>query len=100
MAAGPPIETFVKDPDAVLDYKLDWNDSSKGPWLATGETISTSTWTVPTGITKDTETNSTTTSTVWLSGGTAGTDYDITCRITTDGGRTEDRTIRIQCRER
>jgi len=43
---------FLKDPDAVLDYGFDWSD-----WLADGETISTSTWTVETGITKDSDSN-------------------------------------------
>jgi hypothetical protein len=100
MAAGPPIETYTKDPDAVLDYKLDWNDSSKGPWLATGQTISSSTWTVPSGITKDSDTNDTTTTTITLSGGTAGNDYDLINHITTNDSKEDDRTIRIQCRER
>ena len=100
MAAGPPIETWEKDPDAVLDYTLDWNDSSKGPWLASGETISASTWTVPSGITKDSDSNDNTTTTIWLSGGTAGSDYDLINHITTSASREEDRTIRIHCRER
>ena len=32
------LASFPKDPDAVLDYYLDW-----GPWLA-GDTIVTSAW--------------------------------------------------------
>ena len=85
---------FLKDPDAVLDYETDWED-----WLGT-DTISTSSWTVPTGITKDSDTNTTTTATIWLSGGTAGTSYTLVNRIVTAGGRTEDRTITIVCQER
>jgi hypothetical protein len=89
------MESLVKDPDAVLDFGRDWS-----PWLATGEQITTSTWIVPDGITKDSESNDTTTATVWLSGGTAGETYEITNRITTNQGRTDDRTLRILVRER
>jgi hypothetical protein len=97
-----PIWTARKDPDAVLDYTIDWNASaaSGGPWLVTGDTIKTSVWVVPAGITKVSDTKSTTVTTVWLSGGTAGETYDIVNRITTDGGRTDDRTIRIIVEER
>jgi len=87
--------TFTKDPDAVLDYTRSWAD-----WLADGETISTSTWIAESGITVDSDTNDTTTATVWLSGGTAGEDYELTNRITTSASRTDDRTFRIQVRQR
>lgn len=86
---------YTKDPDAVLDYKWDWSS-----WLAAGETITTSTVTVPAGITKDSATNTTTTATVWLSGGTKDTDYAVTNRIVTNQGRTDDRSITIRLRER
>jgi hypothetical protein len=89
------IATFYKDPDAVVDFAIDWSD-----WLPTGDTISTSTWDVPAGLTEDSETESTTLTTVWLSGGTAGQDYNITNQIVTAGGRTDDRTITIKVRER
>ena len=91
-----PFETVTKDPDSVLDYVLDWVTR----WLETGDTISTSTWTVPAGITKDSDTNTNTTTTIWVSGGTDDTDYDLTNRVVTAGGRTVDRTLRIQVRER
>lgn len=47
-----------KDPDEVLDYQLDW-----GTRLGT-DTIVTSTWVVPTGITKNSDTHLTTTTTI------------------------------------
>lgn len=71
-------QTFTKDPSDVLDYMFDWSD-----WLASGETISTYVLTVPTGITKDSESNTGTTVTIWLSGGTSGASYEIACKITT-----------------
>jgi len=80
---------FVKDPSAVLDYRIDWST-----WLG-ADTISIVTWSVPTGITKVSSSNDSTSATIWLSGGTAGTIYEVTCRIVTAGGRTDDRTIGI-----
>lgn len=88
------VSRFLKDPDAVLDYQIDWED-----WLD-GDTISSSSWTVADGITEVTDTNTTTTATIWLSGGTDGASYNVVNRIVTAGGRTEDRTITIVCQER
>ena len=87
---------FTKDPQAVLDYTIDWTK-----WLdEVGETIATRTWIVPTGLTKVTETNTTKLATVWLSGGTVETNYTVTNRITTVAGRTDDRSITIRVKER
>ena len=57
--------TFAKDPDAVLDYAVDWLR-----WLA-GDEIATSVWIVPDGLTRVSDAATTTKATVWLSGGTA-----------------------------
>lgn len=89
------IARFTHDPNSVLDYSVDWSS-----WLASGETISSSVWTVEAGLTKDSESNTTTVATVWVSSGTAGSDYEATNRITTTDGRTDDRTITIRVRER
>lgn len=83
---------FQKDPDAVLDYLVDWTK-----WLGT-DSIDTSDWILPAGITEDSSTNTTTTATIWLSGGTPGVSYSIVNRITTAAGRTDDRTIVVECR--
>ena len=90
-------DKIAKDPDAVLDYQFNWAE-----WLTESgdDTISTSTMIVPDGITADSDTNTTNTGTIWLSGGTLGEDYEITNRIVTAGGRTEDRTITIKVRAR
>ena len=81
--------TYKKDPDAVLDYTFDW-----GPWLTPLlDTIASVTWIAGTGLTLGTRTNSTTTATAFVSGGTLGTKPLLTCRITTAGGRTDDRSI-------
>ena len=82
-------QSFLKDPQAILDFKIDWSG-----WLGT-DTIATSTWTVPTGITQSAATNTTTAAIIWLSGGTLDTSYDLVNHITTAGGRSDDRTITI-----
>ena len=100
--------SFTKDPDAVLDYKFDWapltNGASGGAsdWLASGETISTKTVTPSDGITVDGSeiTDTDTSVTLWLSGGTAGQDYTVACKIVTSDSRTDERTITIHVRNR
>ena len=97
---------FLKDPDATLDYKFDWkaetNGSGDSDWLDTDETISTKTVTVDDGITKDSDAlgDTNTSVTVWLSGGTAGVDYEVACKIVTSASRTDERTMKIQVRQR
>ena len=85
---------FIKDPDSVLDYTVNWLT-----WLD-GDTISASTWTVPSGLTKDSDTFGDSTTTVWLSGGTVGKEYSIVNHITTAAGREEDQTLIIVCKEK
>jgi hypothetical protein len=86
MAAYP---YFKKDPSDVIDVIFDWS-----VFLA-GDTIATSTTTVAAGLTKNSESNTTQTATIWLSGGTAGTNYTVVNTITTAGGRTFQRTLQV-----
>lgn len=83
-----------KDPNDVIDYRVDWSK-----WLRDGDTILVSEWIVPDGIEMDSETNTNTTTTIWLSGGSAGATYQLTNRITTAQGRQRDRTITIRVKE-
>lgn len=76
-----------KDPDEVLDFVIDWTDRLGS------DTIATSAWTVPSGITEDSDSETTTKTTIWLSGGTAGTEYTLQNRITTADGRTHDQSV-------
>ena len=97
------LQNPLKDPSAVLDYVFDWNE-----WLATGETIAVDsetgekliTITADTGITVDSWTESDGKVTVWLSGGTAGINYKVACKITTSAGRTDERTLWIRVVDR
>lgn len=86
---------FIKDPSAVLDYQWDWSQ-----WLAVGETISAVTLTYTGGITENSHSNTNTTVTAWISGGLANSpDCTAACRIVTNQGRTDERTITIQIRD-
>lgn len=89
------LATIEKSPDAILSYTIDWT-----AWLPTGDSISAVVWTVPTGMTSVTESNTSYKASIKLSGGTAGTTYDIKCKITTTGGLTEARTLRFIIVER
>lgn len=89
------ISTFNKDSDAVLDYEFNWVD-----WLSSSEEITSYEIIASPGITVDTDTNTENRVTVWLSGGTAGQPYTCTCRITTNQGRTDDRTMTIRVTNR
>jgi len=88
------VETIQKDPSAVLDFGFDWS-----AWLV-DDTISASTWAVPSGLIKDSDSATTTTTTVWLSDGTAGSVYIVTNEIETAGGRTDQRSFRVQVVDR
>lgn len=84
--------SFKKDPNAVLDYTFDWT-----AWLLPLlDTIATVTWLPDTGLTVVSSSNTTTKATAFVSGGTLETIQNLTCRITTAGGRTDDRTIQLK----
>lgn len=87
------MDSFVKDPDAVLDYVVDW-----AAWLGE-DMLSASAWAAQDGITVDSSSfEATGAATVWLSGGTVGTTYTVTNHITTAAGRQNDRSIKIKCK--
>jgi hypothetical protein len=90
-----PIATYTKDPQSTLDYQIDWSE-----WLADGDTISASQWTVPSGLTEESSTNTTTTATVLLSGGDLGVTYAVANRITTAAGLIVERTIALVIADR
>lgn len=87
-----------KDPQAVLDYGLDW-----ALWLSesNSDSIQSSTWvSAPSGLTHGTTTNNAGITSVYLSGGTVGSVYTVTNHITTVGGRQDDRSFRVRVVER
>lgn len=72
----------IKDP---LDHKtlsVNW-----ATYLTSIEdTLSTSTWTVPTGLTNDDESNTTTLANIRVSGGTTGQTYEVANLLVTTTG--------------
>ncbi len=93
------MSSFSKDPNAVLDYYIDWSD-----WMTSGDSITASAWATESGITIDDSSYSGDIACVWLSGGTVGCSYRVTNHITTVGDgsnhREEDRTITITMQDK
>ena len=84
--------TYKKDPNATLDYTFDWT-----AYLAPlADTITSAAWVLGDTLTMVSQTHTTTTATIFVSGGTLGNIATLTCRITTAGGRTDDRTVNLK----
>lgn len=84
----------VKDPDGVDDYGFDW-----AAWLG-DETISNSIWLIPAAVSNELDSHDNTTTTIRVSGGVSGSSYQLTNRVTSSGGRSEDRTGVLKVKER
>lgn len=72
----------IKYVDEVIDYSLDWS-SRLGD-----DTIANVVWTIPSGLTSESEVNTGTIASVFLSGGVQSSTYEIVCQIVTTGSRT------------
>ena len=84
---------FVHDPDAKLDYTIDWSG-----FLGDSETISTSAWSVESGTaTLSQESTSGAKTTVWVEGASGDTKGQVKLRnrITSSAGRIDDRTLTL-----
>jgi len=86
----------VKGPNEVLDYEEDWSDvlAASSP----ADTISTSTWTATNGVIVDSDTNTPSVATVWLSGGRVWSYATVTNTIVTAGARTFVRKMTLEIR--
>lgn len=90
--------TFTKDPNDIADTGIDWDAND---FLANrSTTISTSTWTPDAGLTVVTSSKTNTTTLVRISGGTAGTVYDLLNHVVLANGEEYDRTLKIDVRAR
>jgi len=85
-----------KDPDEVKDYRVDWVDGLDD------DTIASSVWSIGSAdeeagheLVIDSSTYAASSTTVWLSGGTAGLTYRLLNRVATAGGRTLDQTVKL-----
>lgn len=89
--------SFIKDPDGVREVTIDFTD------FLGSKTISAATWTIPAGITKKSESNTTTAASVILSGGTLNVGYKCVCRITfgsSSPAEQTDRTILVLIKQK
>lgn len=91
-----------KDPFAVLDYSLSWDQ-----WMPSGDGITSGTVTAETIsgdsaplVIDSTTVTGTTLLSATVSGGTAGNIYNVEYRITTSNGLKDSRNIRIKVLER
>lgn len=86
-----------KDPNEFLDYQLDWSRR-----LDAGDAIVDAAFSLTdaAGTTIASQSFTPTTTTVWLSGGTAGEEAEILCRIETASGRVMDQSVRLAILER
>lgn len=89
----------LKDPVATLDYSIDFSD-----WLIGGATLASASWTISVKAGNESTPTLTTPgdsidgkrAVIWLSGGTDGVAYSVTCHATdttTPVARQDDRTI-------
>lgn len=92
------VANIDKDPNDILDYSIDWN-----AWLvsANNDAISTSTWTADTGVTLASQSVAAGISTVFISGGAAGSAYKVNCKIVTNASppRTIERGFTVNVKE-
>lgn len=90
---------FLKDPDAAVDYRVDWAAA-----LAGEITLTASVWTVEPdealGLTVDGETTRGSAATARLSGGLAGHVYRVGNRVTLSDGSVDERSLLVRVEER
>lgn len=91
---------LLKDPDAVLDYSIDWG----ADYLAPGDLLTQSDWSVvpeePDGVTIVGSDFDAATTTVKASGGVPGKIYRLVNQVVTDSGRTDDRSLVLRVEKR
>lgn len=94
--ANPLKPRGIKDPDATLDYPVDFST-----WLAgISDTYASHSVIVSSGLTLESSSESGGIITPIISGGVVGAVESFTVRITTTGGRTDDRTFYLKIVER
>lgn len=88
---------FPHDPNETTDYPFDWSQ-----WLARSgnDTITNAEAVLEAPLELDHIGFDTQHATIWVKGGAAGALARVTCRITTAGGRVQDRSIFLQVKER
>lgn len=86
---------IVHTPSAVLDYSFDWTG-----WLQTNETVTSSTWTINPTLTLTNPTLIGAIATTFVSGGVLNSSYTLTNTVNTSQGRTDSRTMILNCQNK
>lgn len=90
---------LLKDPDALLDYAVDWG----ADYLA-GDALASSSWSVspdePGGVSIATSACDLLTSSVQVSGGEPGKTYRLSNLVTTASGRRDSRSVVLRVEKR
>lgn len=79
MPANNYINRISKDALSILDFSIDLSNL-----FQESEVITTSSWSVPSGITKVTDTHGDDITTIWLSGGTLNATYELVNTVVTN----------------
>lgn len=88
------ITDLHQTPSDVLDYTVDFTS-----WLAlSSDTIDSVAWVIPAQLTGSSQTNTTTTATTYVTGGTPGETYRIDCQITTAASPSRVKTASFELR--
>lgn len=101
MSTPKPVREFLQDPNADLDYTISWE-----PWLSSGETIDTHDVFLDEANSSDAlleihdVAGTETAVTFWLKSATDEGSYIVTHRVVTSAGRTDDRSIKVDCGQR
>jgi hypothetical protein len=92
-----------KDPQATLDYSIDWSD-----WLTANADVATSIWTVssitgdptPLHLNANSIAAVTNVTTVYIDAGSSGNTYTVTNKVTTTNSLIDERYFRIRVQNR
>jgi hypothetical protein len=91
---------LLKDPDAVLDYAIDWG----AEYLGADDVLTSSSWSVSPdeigGVEVVGSSFADRLSTVQAGGGIAGRLYRLANRVVTQSGRTDERSITLRVEQR
>lgn len=92
--------TDPKDPTEVLDYTVSFANELAGRLVGgADDTILTHLVVPDSGITLDSSSHDDSSVEFWVSGGTAGVGYEFEVTITTLGGRTYNRSVKIKVKD-
>lgn len=95
MATGKRDDPFVKDPDSIRSFGINWAE------FLDGQAFTATTWTLESGVVViDSNTTSTTYTLVKLSGGTVGQKCALKNRVTRTDGERDDQTIWVRIKDK